>query len=239
MWISAIAGFQKSAHTLGRVTPNKIAAHKTPPSVAELSSAFFHHDQKGVFNVPKKRVSPEERREYYWTNRERLIQQSRARYQKNREKILAYNRRYYNPVPVLKKPCERCGIVFQPYRNRVRFCGSISLKVGCSFEYQKEYKKVRLKITGARRRKREVEALGEFTFEQWNELKAIFSYRCARCFLPEPSIKLEADHKVPLALNGTNYIDNIQPLCGHCNRVKSVKIWFASCPLDKQEVTWV
>jgi hypothetical protein len=44
---------------------------------------------------------------------------------------------------------------------------------------------------------------------------------------------LEADHIVPLTRGGTDDIDNIQPLCGTCNRKKFVSIvdyrsgWFA------------
>lgn len=34
---------------------------------------------------------------------------------------------------------------------------------------------------------------------------------------------LTPDHVVPLSRGGTNYIDNIQPLCGPCNSQKHAK----------------
>ena len=42
--------------------------------------------------------------------------------------------------------------------------------------------------------------------------------------MPEPWVKLEVEHVIPITLHGTNYIFNIQPLCHECNAKKHTKI---------------
>jgi 5-methylcytosine-specific restriction endonuclease McrA len=70
------------------------------------------------------------------------------------------------------------------------------------------------------RRARERDAEGEFTASEWSALKEKYENRCALCGSEE---KLTIDHIVPLAKGGSNYISNIQPLCGRCNRTKGTK----------------
>ena len=68
---------------------------------------------------------------------------------------------------------------------------------------------------------------GEFTAEEWAELKRRFRYRCVRCGAFEGSLwapQLSPDHIVPLSRGGKNTIENIQPLCLPCNRWKRSKI---------------
>lgn len=76
----------------------------------------------------------------------------------------------------------------------------------------------------ANRRAQELAMKGSFTPLEWKELVEKYDHRCLWCGKQEPEIELTVDHIVPVSLNGTNYIDNIQPLCRQCNSRKNTKI---------------
>lgn len=63
-------------------------------------------------------------------------------------------------------------------------------------------------------------AEGDFTAEQW---QLLVGYYCPAglCLDCGNARKLTYDHVIPLSKGGSNYIDNIQPLCGSCNSKKS------------------
>lgn len=63
---------------------------------------------------------------------------------------------------------------------------------------------------------------GHFTAEEFEELCERHGNSCLAC--GGTGIKLEADHVVPLTKGGSDDINNIQPLCGTCNRRKFVSI---------------
>ena len=60
-------------------------------------------------------------------------------------------------------------------------------------------------------------AEGSHTFGEWELLKKQYGYTCPVCNKKEPEIKLTEDHIIPLSKGGSNYIENIQPLCKLCN----------------------
>lgn len=62
------------------------------------------------------------------------------------------------------------------------------------------------------------------TFEEWEILKVQYNNTCPCCKKSEPEIKLTEDHIMPLSRDGSDDIDNIQPLCKSCNCKKNIKI---------------
>jgi 5-methylcytosine-specific restriction endonuclease McrA len=62
------------------------------------------------------------------------------------------------------------------------------------------------------------------TRKKWELLKKQYGYTCPMCGKKEPKIKLTEDHIIPLSKGGSDYIENIQPLCVSCNTKKYTKI---------------
>lgn len=145
---------------------------------------------------------------YYLKNREKILRKRKERYSKNPEKELIVNRKYYQ-------------------NNKTKTKERIAL-------YRKNNPQI-TSVTHSNRRARTIKAKGTFTIEEWELLKKLFNYTCPKCFKKEPEIQLTADHKIPLSKGGSNYIDNIQPLCKPCNCSKHSKIWFASYPLTYKQ----
>lgn len=71
---------------------------------------------------------------------------------------------------------------------------------------------------------------GWHTETEWENLKNKYNYACTICGAPEKILKitwqgttlnkLTKDHIIPIAKGGTDYIENIQPLCISCNARK-------------------
>lgn len=74
------------------------------------------------------------------------------------------------------------------------------------------------------RRARHENADGSHTLDEFRELCDRYGWVCLCCGTNNSDKQLTADHVVPLVKGGSNYIDNIQPLCGPCNSSKSIKI---------------
>jgi len=82
--------------------------------------------------------------------------------------------------------------------------------------YRQTHPEVRRVITQLRRA-RLAGAGGKYTAREWDDLVLRYQGKCAYDGAPGP---LQPDHRIPLALGGSNQIENILPACGRCNRRK-------------------
>lgn len=73
------------------------------------------------------------------------------------------------------------------------------------------------------RRNLERNVEGSHTQGEWDILKIQYGFRCPACLEKESNIALTEDHIVPLSKGGSDFIENIQPLCMPCNRKKYTK----------------
>lgn len=73
-----------------------------------------------------------------------------------------------------------------------------------------------------RRRARIAGNGGDYTVGEWQDLLDLYEHKCLCC--GRSDVKLTVDHIIPVFMGGSNYIENIQPLCKSCNSTKNVKI---------------
>ncbi len=82
----------------------------------------------------------------------------------------------------------------------------------------------RILYLNLRRRALRENAEGNHSFEEWIALKKYYKNKCLCCGKTELEVMLTQDHITPLIKEGTDYIENIQPLCQSCNCKKYTKI---------------
>lgn len=130
--------------------------------------------------------------------------------------------------PLMVASTRRPASDYVEQAKRMTGSGNGNWKGGWSIERQREKhrdwcrrNRDRVAARGARRRARKRAAPGSFTADEWLAIKRDYAFKCVGCGRPETLIEpLTVDHKVPLSRGGTNYADNIQPMCLQCNSSK-------------------
>jgi 5-methylcytosine-specific restriction endonuclease McrA len=98
-----------------------------------------------------------------------------------------------------ERECGWCGDIFTANRDTGKFCNK-----RCSKKQAK-----------MRRRGRESNAPGQFTWAQVVKLHLIADRRCSYC--DEQVAQPDPDHVIPISRGGRNGIENILPCCQSCN----------------------
>lgn len=108
----------------------------------------------------------------------------------------------------------------------VRWAGHIKIvKSSVATKYSKDplVQLQKRRFERMRYKARKINAEGSHTFTEWLGLKQKFNNMCLCCKRIEPEVKLTEDHIMPLSMGGSDYIENIQPLCQSCNTRKNAK----------------
>lgn len=158
--------------------------------------------------------NPEKAREYkqkaYAKDPEKFLQQKREWNAANPDKVKAFSRKNYERhAPKIKKRVVEWRAL-NPERAR---------------EYSRAWMQNNpdaVRAANHRRRARKEQAGGSFTRQEVSKTFERQRGCCAICFKPL-SKKYHADHIIPLALRGSNNIENIQLTCAPCNLRKGAR----------------
>lgn len=156
-------------------------------------------------------------------NPDKVSEHVRLWYQKHKDKYKEYNKAYKKTAKYKDKQKEYSlsHKEFINLRSRNWQAANKSRSMSNKKRWMSENPSKSLEYVH-KRRSREINAVGIFTSYQWEQLQSIYGNRCLWCGVS--NVKLSPDHVVPLSRGGTNYIENIQPLCRSCNSKKSAKI---------------
>lgn len=124
-----------------------------------------------------------------------------------------FRTRYGKPNKYCSQKCSSTGRRMSPEHHRQR-------TVAYTRRWRKENPEKR-RLQKNKRRALEHGAEGNFTLDDLEEIKKRFGNRCAICGKKK---LLTIDHIIPLSRGGSNFKENIQPLCRNCNSRKHAKI---------------
>jgi len=116
------------------------------------------------------------------------------------------------------------------YQSRCKVCITKEQRIRVSKNRElynarsRAYSKAHPEAMRARNHKRRAmlrNAEGNFTVQEWISTCDKYNNKCAICGCNK---KMTVDHIIPLTKGGSNYINNIQPLCHSCNARKGNRI---------------
>ena len=177
----------------------------------------------------------------YAANPEAHRQKARAYVEANRAKVRSWKRRHQQLYPeryaaslkafrethratINAQARERRNMNIEHYREigRKSLAKHREKRNAASRSYARKHRAWSSAKVRARRALK-YQAEGSHTEAQWEVLKTQYDWTCLRCGKREPAITLTRDHVVPLTQGGSDWIDNIQPLCFSCNSSKNAR----------------
>lgn len=179
-------------------------------------------------------------RDYYQANTERMNESSRQYHAENRERMNEISRQYYaaNSARIIEnvrrwneanpeKQGEYYARNIEAIRERDRARREAHPEKKAASDKRWRLKNpLKIKVNHQRRRAKKKGVEGSHTEAEWRALVKQFEGRCVCCGGYFGFGKLTQDHVIPLERDGSNYIDNIQPLCLSCNSRKGA--WHAT-----------
>lgn len=110
-------------------------------------------------------------------------------------------------VPKMVRECEWCGTQYETHQSQSKYCAESCAR----------------KASKLRRRAREHNAPGTYTWTQVIHLHLLADKRCSYC--DEVVAQPEPDHVVPISRGGRNDIGNILPSCQRCKGDMTLAEW--------------
>jgi 5-methylcytosine-specific restriction endonuclease McrA len=161
----------------------------------------LEHSRELKRNQSRKNPDYNHKRHRKWNlkNRERRLKQTKEYHEKDTERWRLYHKKWDSD--------NKEKYLARQKRFRQTEKGKLTNKQRCHNR--------QARIRGAE---------GNHTYKEWENIKKENGYICVHCGKKEPEIKLTRDHIIPISKGGTNYIENIQPLCGACNSKKHNKL---------------
>ncbi len=156
----------------------------------------------------------EYQREYYYNNKEKIIDRCKNYYERNKEFYVSYKAEWYqNNLDKIKPASKEYA---KKNAEKIRARSALWKKLN------PEMAKLNARIYSNKRRAKINNAGGEHSKKDLFELLNKQGCKCIYCNITI-SKKFHADHIMPIALGGTNFIDNIQLLCPKCNQEKGAR----------------
>ncbi len=172
-----------------------------------LPVAMFYIDKqkKDGLRSSCKSCTNSQQKQYYIKNTSKVKVRTSRYYEKNRDGI-----------------CEKNRTDLVRIERRRAWCRKNTKKrqaVTRAWEKRNPEKKRAWNLVAKSRRRA---SSGSHTVSEWSELIAKYDFKCLCCD-KKPKDTMHRDHIIPIVKGGSDFINNLQPLCGPCNLIKGTK----------------
>jgi len=223
----------------------KVGVNVIRREICSIYKCNRKHYSKGLCSLHYNRLRIQYFLDYQKKHRVRINKYLRQWRAKNPDKISKANKKWRSKKENYKKAEELCKkwkktdmgkrsrkLYVEKNRERIR-------QLGRNF-----YRKNKVKIISKNKRlylKRK-NVIGNHTNEEWIAKRDETHGFCPSCWKHVDLKNLTEDHIVSIKNGGTDYIENIQPLCGSCNSSKGAKTIIFPQPMpdeDKEFIIWM